>query len=170
MHNHSCVPARSATPPPVDLISSLSHIGTAVDAYVLVELRKARLHGLRKGHGYVIQRLVVGPATASEMAEMLGVTQQAVSKTVGELVKLGYVRQSVDSRDRRRRPLSLTARGRRAVKVSRAARAALEDQVRETAGPRRLAAAKAVAVVTADVLGIAERIETRSVQPPVEQS
>jgi DNA-binding MarR family transcriptional regulator len=164
------VPAQSPEAPPVDFAISLSHIGAAVDAYVLVELRKARLHGLRKGHGYVIQRLILGPATASEMAELLGVTQQAVSKTVGELVKLGYLRQSVDSGDRRRRPLTLTARGRRAVEVSRAARAALEEQIGKSAGTRRLAAAKAVAAITADVLGIADRIETRSVQPPVERS
>ena len=170
MHNYGCVPARPHEAPPVDFTTSLSHIGAAVDAYLLVELRKARLHGLRKGHGYVIQRLVLGPATASEMAELLGVTQQAVSKTVGELVALGYVRQSVDSGDRRRRPLKLTARGRRAVDVSRAARAALEEQIRKSAGTRRLEAAKAVAAITADVLGLADRIETRSVQPPVERS
>jgi DNA-binding MarR family transcriptional regulator len=169
MHNHGCVPA-PLPETPVNFTISLSHIGAAVDAYVLVELRKARLHGLRKGHGYVIQRLILGPATASEMAELLGVTQQAVSKTVGELVKLGYVRQSVDSGDRRRRPLTLTARGRRAVEVSRAARAGLEEQIGKSAGSRRLAAAKAVAAITADLLGIADRIETRSVQPPVERS
>jgi DNA-binding MarR family transcriptional regulator len=170
MHNHSCVSTNPSSAQPIDFIASLSHIGAAVDAYVLSELRKARLHGLRRGHGFVIQRVILGPATASEMAESLGVTQQAVSKTVGELVSLGYLRQSVDRSDRRRRPLTLTARGRRAVDVSNSARAALEDRIREAAGQRRLASAKAVAAVTAEVLGIAEQLETRTVQPPLDRS
>jgi DNA-binding MarR family transcriptional regulator len=167
MHNHGCV---SASPPPVDFMTSLSHIGAAVDEHVLIELRRARLRGLRKGHGYVIQRLVVGPATASEIAELLGVTQQAVSKSVGELVALGYVRQSVDSGDRRRRPLTLTARGRRAVEVSRAARVALEEKIAAAAGARPFANARTVVAITADLLGIAEQIETRAVQPPLDHS
>ena len=154
MHNHDCV---SQSQPPIDLAISLSHIGAAVDQRVLIELRNARLRGLRKGHGYVIQRLIVGPATA-------------VSKTVGELVSLGYVRQSVDRLDRRRRLLTLTARGRRAVEVSRLARAALEQEIAAVAGGRRMASAKAVLAITAGVLGIAEQIQTRSVQPPVESS
>ncbi|HSS68659.1 MAG TPA: MarR family transcriptional regulator [Nocardioidaceae bacterium] len=160
----------SQSQPPIDLAISLSHIGAAVDQRVLIELRNARLRGLRKGHGYVIQRLIVGPATASEIAELLGVSQQAVSKTVGELVSLGYVRQSVDRLDRRRRLLTLTARGRRAVEVSRLARAALEQEIAAVAGGRRMASAKAVLAITAGVLGIAEQIQTRSVQPPVESS
>jgi DNA-binding MarR family transcriptional regulator len=167
MHNHGCV---STSPPPVDFMTSLSHIGTAVDHHVLVELRKARLRGLRKGHGYVIQRLVVGPATASEIAELLGVTQQAVSKSVGELVALGYVRQSVDSGDRRRRPLTLAARGRRAVEVSRAARVGLEDKIAAAAGARAFSSARTVVAITAGLLGIADQIETRAVQPPLDHS
>jgi DNA-binding MarR family transcriptional regulator len=166
--NDGCVSSQVA--PPIDFTAGLSVIGAAVDEHVLLELRRARLRGLRKGHAYIIQRLVVGPATASQMAESLGVTQQAVSKAVGELIALGYVRQSVDRADRRRRPLSLTARGRRAVEVSRAARSAIEDRIRAAGGPRRLASAKAVLAVTADVLGIAEQIETCSVPPPLERS
>jgi DNA-binding MarR family transcriptional regulator len=167
MHNHGCV---SAPPPPVDFTTSLSHIGAAVDEQVLLELRKAKLRGLRRGHGYVIQRLVVGPATSSEIAELLGVTQQAVSKAVGELVALGYVRRSVDRGDRRRRRLTLTARGRRAVEISRAARSTLEARFAKQAGARRFATAKAVTAIIADELGIAEQIESRSVQPPLEHS
>jgi DNA-binding MarR family transcriptional regulator len=171
IHNYSCVSVTTqSSAPPLDFIASLSHIGAAVDAYVLSELRKAKLHGLRRGHSFVIQRVILGPATASEMAESLGVTQQAVSKTVGELVSLGYLRQSVDRNDRRRRPLTLTARGRRAVEVSSSARAALEDRIREAAGQRRLASAKAVAAITAEVLGIAEQLHTRMVQPPLDRS
>jgi DNA-binding MarR family transcriptional regulator len=151
-------------------MTSLSHIAAAVDGHLLVELRKARLRGLRPGHAYVIQRLVVGPATASEIAELLGVTQKAVSKSVGELVALGYIRQSVDKVDRRRRPLTLTARGRRAVEVSRATRAALEERITTAAGARTFAHAKTVAAIMADILGIAQQIDTRSVQPPPERS
>jgi hypothetical protein len=56
------------------------------------------------------------------------------------------------------------------VEVSRAAREALEAQIAQAAGERRFANAKTVASIMADILGIAERIETRSVQPPLERS
>ena len=49
-----------------------------------------------------MQRLVEGPGTVGETAASLGVTQQAVSKTVRELVDLGYVAQTVDAAGVRR--------------------------------------------------------------------
>src|SRR3954452_20172529 len=104
--------------PVLDLSSSLTLLGDAVSGIVSEALAGT---GLRHGHGYLVQRLLVGPATASEVADELGVSQQAVSKAVKELVPPGHVEPVADEADGRRRPVRLTARGRRAVATARTA-------------------------------------------------
>jgi DNA-binding MarR family transcriptional regulator len=152
--------------PPPDVAALLSLLGAAVDGHVLRALREAGLGGLTPGHGYVVQRLLGGPATASEMAAALGVTQQATSKTVGELLRLGYVRHVADPGDRRRRPVELTGTGRRAVDVARGARADLERRIAAAVGDGRLAVGREVLAAAAGVLGIADGVRRRAVPPP----
>src|SRR5690348_12671737 len=123
LHNHGCVSSD------VDLLSALSLAGAAVDRHVLDELHARGFAELRPRHGYVVQRLLVAPQTATELAAALGVTQQAVSKLAGELLAAGYVQRTDDERDARRRPLALTERGEEAVAAARAARADLESRV-----------------------------------------
>jgi DNA-binding MarR family transcriptional regulator len=148
----------------------LSLLGAAVDDLVLRALREAGLTGLTTGHGYVVQRLVAGPATASEMAAAVGVSQQATSKTVHELLHLGYVRHVRDPADRRRRPVELTAAGRRAVAVAREVRRDFERQVADAAGKSHLAVAHEVLSAALDLLGLTRDVQRRSVPPPAATS
>jgi DNA-binding MarR family transcriptional regulator len=161
---------RHPSPPELDLATWLSLAGAAVDAHVLDSLHVAGLTGLRPGHGFVVQRLVDGPATVGEIATTLAVSQQAVSKTVRELVDLGYAEQREDPADRRRRPVRLTRRGRRAVLVARQARASVAAEVAARVGDDDVSAALRVARETADVLGIAGRVRRRAVAPPPDRS
>jgi len=46
----------------------------------------------------------VGPATAIELADELGITQQAMSKTVKELLDLGHLETVPDPTDRHAGP------------------------------------------------------------------
>ena len=48
----------------------------------------------------------------SELLEILGITKQSLSRVLGQLVRQGFVVQRADRRDRRRRLLELTDRGR----------------------------------------------------------
>jgi DNA-binding MarR family transcriptional regulator len=148
------------------VIALLSLLGPATDAVVMRGLTAAGLSGLRGGHGYVVQRLIDGPSTVSEMRASLGVTQQAISKTVGELVELGYIRRAVDSSDHRRRPLELTARGREAVEVARRVRHELEVAVEQVVGRGTVEAGRAMLLALVDVLGMAVLVAVRSVPPP----
>lgn len=157
-------------PADVDLASALSLLGAAVDGAVLHALAAAGLHGLRPGHGYVIQRLVDGPSTASEIASSLEISQQAVSKTMGELRTLGYVRFTTDASDRRRRPVALTASGRRAVRVARGERAAFARRLEKRVGQDRLESARAVLGEAMQLLELAGRVRNRSVPPPPQRS
>ena len=153
----------------LDLAQALSLLGHAVDAHVLAALRSEGLTGLRVGHGYVVQRLIDGPSTVGEIADTLEITQQAVSKSVRELIGLGYVAQTVDPADRRRRPLELTASGRQAVAVARRCRRDLESRIRVAAGERKFSQTVGVLDSVMRELGLDPRIDSRRVSPPPDQ-
>jgi DNA-binding MarR family transcriptional regulator len=94
---------------------------------------------VRPAHGFAFARIAAGDATALDVADHLGVTKQAASKLVEQLVQRGYVTRTEDPSDARRRPLVLTARGRA---CTRAAEAAADDVMRgwtESLGKRGIA-------------------------------
>ncbi|WP_353941640.1 MarR family winged helix-turn-helix transcriptional regulator [Streptomyces sp. HUAS MG91] len=82
--------------------------------------------GLRPVHGFAFSRLSAGDATATELAAHLGVTQQAASRLVDEMVRKGYVERQPHPHDARARLLVLTERGRA---CTRAAEEAAGDAV-----------------------------------------
>ncbi|GLY17106.1 hypothetical protein Kisp01_41210 [Kineosporia sp. NBRC 101677] len=149
--------------PELDMSSALTLLGDAVTGQVLETLRGT---GLRPGHGYLIQRLLAGPATATEIAEELGITQQAVSKVLKELAALGHVEPAVDPANRRRRPVALTATGRNAVEATRRTRAEIDARLREALTPEGFDTTMAALNVALETLGLGERVRRRTVQPP----
>ena len=122
--------------------------------------------GLRVSHGFLVQRLIGAERSIAALAATLGVTQQAVSKTVAELERLGYVRRRADPEDRRVRLVALTDRGREAVEAAREERAAVEAELRERIGPRRVAAATRVMREVLDLHGATAVVRMRRVRPP----
>ncbi|WP_302062006.1 MarR family winged helix-turn-helix transcriptional regulator [Streptomyces sp. A3M-1-3] len=98
----------------------------------------ARGHeGLRPAHGFAFARLAPAGATATDLAEHLGVTKQAASQLVDELVRKGYAERRPHPDDARARLVVLTDRG---WECTRAAEAAAADAVRpwtELLGERR---------------------------------
>ena len=59
---------------------------------------------VRPAHGFAFARLAPDGATVGELAEHLGVTKQAASQLVEELVRKGYVERHphpADARDRK---------------------------------------------------------------------
>lgn len=98
---------------------------------------------LRPAHGYAFVRLAPDGATVNELAEHLGVTKQAASQMVEDLVAKGYVERRPHPSDARARLIVLTGRG---WACTRAADAAAEETLRPWAdaiGPERLAALRA---------------------------
>ena len=63
-----------------------------------------------------------GPRTTADLARAEHITPQAMGTLVAELEDAGLVRRTRDPADGRRRPVSLTAAGRRAVEGQRARR------------------------------------------------
>jgi len=76
--------------PAADLISQIAILGAAINRHVAGGLSDAGYAELRPGHGYVVQRLLTGPQQITAMAADLGISQQAVSKNVRDLVRLGF--------------------------------------------------------------------------------
>lgn len=149
-------------PDDLEVADLLSLLGAAVDDAVLRSLAGT---GLRRSHGYLVQRLLLGPATATEMADTLGVSQQAVSKLVTELVGLGHVEVVTDPTDGRRRPVRLTASGRRAVRAARRTRAQVDRRLQAAWGQEEYATTRAQLVAGLGVLGIADDVRRRRVAP-----
>lgn len=92
---------------------------------------------VRPAHGFAFARLAPHGATVGELAEHLGVTKQAASQLVEELVRKGYVERRPHPADARARLVVLTEHG---WAGTRAADAAAADTVRpwiDALGPER---------------------------------
>ncbi|MBY8878567.1 MarR family winged helix-turn-helix transcriptional regulator [Actinacidiphila acidipaludis] len=95
---------------------------------------------LRPTHGFVFSRLSPTGATVTEIAEHLGVTRQAASQIVDELVAKGYVERRPHPVDARARLVVLTTRGVRCTRAAEeAAVEALETWEDILGEPRLLA-------------------------------
>lgn len=131
-------------------------------------LAAARVSGhpeLRNAHGYLVQQILAEPKPVGELAELLGVTQQAVSKTASELEGMGYVAREVDANDTRVRRIALTARGRAMVERARAARAKLEAALVEAVGARNVNMTRRTLIGLLELTGGAEAVAQRKVKP-----
>ncbi|MCH0567192.1 MULTISPECIES: MarR family winged helix-turn-helix transcriptional regulator [unclassified Streptomyces] len=82
----------------------------------------------RPAYGFAFTRLLPDGATVTELANHLGVTKQAASQLVDELVRKGYVERRAHPGDARARLVVLTERGRA---CTRAAEEAAAEVVRE---------------------------------------
>ncbi|KMS89297.1 MULTISPECIES: MarR family winged helix-turn-helix transcriptional regulator [Streptomyces] len=66
---------------------------------------------LRPAHGFAFARLAPDGATATDLAAHLGVTKQAASQLVDEIVRKGYAERRPHPEDARARLVVLTERG-----------------------------------------------------------
>jgi DNA-binding MarR family transcriptional regulator len=98
---------------------------------------------LRPTHGFAFVRISYGDATVGDVAEHLGVTKQAASQLVDELVHKGYVTRRPHPGDARAKLLALTERGWACTRAADRATEAAMERWSAVLGPRRLAALRA---------------------------
>ncbi|MGW1346641.1 MarR family winged helix-turn-helix transcriptional regulator [Kribbella sp. NPDC002412] len=120
----------------------------------------------RFADGVVFQHLVSGPLTISALAERLGVSQQAASKSVVDLEKRGYLSREPDPADARARQVILTSRGEGVIAAARRHRAALDSELRQALGADRVEQARLLLVDTINLLGAAPALRARAARPP----
>jgi DNA-binding MarR family transcriptional regulator len=82
------------------------------------ELARRGHPDLRPAHGFAMQAIGLGGATATEVGRRLGISKQAAGKTVDRLAELGYAQRAGDAADRRRKLIRLTPRGIEALTLS----------------------------------------------------
>jgi DNA-binding MarR family transcriptional regulator len=104
----------------------------------------AGLDGIRPAQSAALVPLAAGPLHASDVADRLRVTRQAVAQAMTALERHGYVARVPDPVDARARLIELTPRGRRALRVMRSSAGDVESQWQQALGPRRLRELRAI--------------------------
>ncbi|MFC4127277.1 MarR family winged helix-turn-helix transcriptional regulator [Nocardia rhizosphaerae] len=135
--------ARMATvpensPPAGDLPLLLLAAAADVTAAVEAGVRAAGFTDVRPAHGFAFVRMAPGGATVGEIAEHLGVTKQAASQLVDELVTKGYAQRNPHPRDARAKLITLTERGWACTRAADAALAEFAGRWSGAIGPRAL--------------------------------
>jgi DNA-binding MarR family transcriptional regulator len=158
------MPAKPVDPAQLDLPQLALFVGMAANDRVLARMTERGFVGLRTSHGFVVQHLLRAPQTVGRLAALLGVTQQAASKSVAELARLGYV-EDIPSEDARVRTLRLSARGRAAVRAARACRRETETELAAAVGAAELELTRRVLLQALEQLGGSAAIRSRRVRP-----
>ena len=97
----------------------------------------AGLDGIRPAQAVVLVPLAIGGLHASDLADRLRVSRQAVAQAVTALERHGYVTRLPDPVDARARIIELTPRGRQALRVMRANALDLEKRWQQVLGEQR---------------------------------
>jgi DNA-binding MarR family transcriptional regulator len=104
-------------------------------------LAQAGFDDVRPAHGFAFTRLNAGGATASELAEHLGVTKQAAGQMVDYLEQRGYVRREPHPVDRRLKLITLAPRGLACVELAAVTKNDIAERWARLAGSDQLAIA-----------------------------
>jgi DNA-binding MarR family transcriptional regulator len=149
----------------LDLAYLGQFVGMRVNERVLESLHAEGFAGLRQGHGFLFQHLVDGPRSIGELTKLMGITQQAVSKSVAELERLGFVSKA-PLLDGRFRFVELSSRGVDALERARSLRAEFERRFEKRFGERSVATAKKLLAQALEDLGGVEAVRHRRIKMP----
>ena len=98
----------------------------------------AGLDGIRPAQAVALVPLAIGGLHASDLADRLRVSRQAVAQAVTALERHGYVTRLPDPVDARARIIELTPRGQQALRVMRSNALDLEKRWQQVLGEQRL--------------------------------
>ena len=157
---------RSFDPAQADLPLAALFAGWAMADEVSAALAADGFDDVRFADGVVFQHLVGGPIAVGELAERMGVSQQAASKAVADLERRGYVSRQRDPADARLRRVTLTDRGVAVIEAARHHRAALAERLAQRLGPRRVESARRLLVDVLGELGADAALRARRARPP----
>jgi len=149
----------------LDLSQLSFFLGLRVNELVMERTLKAGFIGIRESHGYLIQHLIESERTITGLAKRMEVTQQAASKTVAELIDLGFV-EATPARDRRAKRIRLSRRGWRCVQLGRRTRTRTDNLLIRAAGRRSYENTKSTLLTCLRALGGIERIGSRRIRAP----
>jgi DNA-binding MarR family transcriptional regulator len=167
MHNLGCIfSGMEFDPADADLSLAALFTGWGLADEVQRRLSAEGFEDSRFADGVVFQHLVGAAVTIGALAERLGVTQQAASKSVADLQSRGYVARSPDPTDARAKQVVLTGRGQAVIVAARRHRAELESELRQALGADRVEAARLLLVDVVTRVGASPVLRARAVRPP----
>ena len=89
---------------------------------------------MRPSFGFVLRAVAAEEPTVSRLAELLGVTKQATSRLVDDMVTLGLLQRAELPGDRRQKRLYLSPTGERIRERALAESREMEDELRQRFG------------------------------------
>ena len=152
-------------PAQLDLGYVALFLALRVNELVTSHMVKEGFGDVRESHGYLIQHLIEQERSITELARRMGVTQQAASKAVAELLRLGAI-EAIGGTDRRSKRIRLSSEGWRCVELARKVRRQIERRLGKTVGSRKYGEAKGILLECLGELGGLERIRSRRIRPP----
>ncbi|WP_291378580.1 MarR family winged helix-turn-helix transcriptional regulator [Demequina sp.] len=155
-------------PADIDIATLAWLTGSAANRYLLDATKTLGHPGVRISHGYVLQHLIDGQPTVTELAKGMGVTQQRASTQVRELEQLGYVTRRPDDTDSRVRRVCLTPHGNALIADSRHAREELNAELARIVGEDRLRATAETLAHLLESVGGAAQVRRRAAPAPEE--
>jgi DNA-binding MarR family transcriptional regulator len=93
---------------------------------------------VRQAHGCVFGNIAPDGMRLTELAELAGMTKQAVGEAVTDLERLGYAERVADASDGRAKIIRLTERGRAAQQTAFQIIASIEREWAERFGAQRV--------------------------------
>lgn len=149
----------------LDLSYLALFLGQRVNEIVMQRLKRAGFRSVRESHGYVIQHLIDGDRSISDLARRMGVTQQAASKTVAEMIRLGML-EALPAVDRRAKAIRISTRGWESIRLSRRVRGQLDRRLEGILGAREHQLIKGGLIECLTNLGGVQRIQAHKVREP----
>ncbi len=148
-----------------DVVLLLEACAARLGDDVLAQVRADHGDDVRFRDGYVFQHLLDGPKSISELADRLGVTQQAMSKQVGDLLRRELVVKHRDPKDGRAWLVSLSDRGLGVIEAGRRARASIARQLVADMGADSMRSLVEDLVLLSETTGAMEHLMNRRLRP-----
>ncbi|MBL0727158.1 MarR family winged helix-turn-helix transcriptional regulator [Piscinibacter sp. HJYY11] len=138
-------------------------VGQGFNKEVLERLNSEGFADVKVSFGYVVQHLLDGDKTATELAVRMGITQQAASKRIREMLDAGVLELAA-GKDRRELRVALSPLGRTVVARTRAIREEVAQELLADASAADVRAARGLLFAAIERLGMNPTVEQRLVQ------
>lgn len=138
-------------------------VGQGFNQEVLDRLRSEGFADVKVSFGYVVQHLLDGEKTVTQLSVCMGVTQQAASKRVREMLNADVL-EIVPSKDRRESRVALSSLGHAIVARTRAIRETLALELIADAKAEDLQVTRHVLLTAIRQLKLNQAVEQRKIQ------
>jgi DNA-binding MarR family transcriptional regulator len=127
-----------ASPPPASLLPLTLNAFYWVDDSLQNLLKKNGWPGITRLQSQVLTCLGDGLLRTADIARHMGVSRQVVSRSVKELVDMGFLELVVDPEDKRANVITPTAQGKRIIICAAESLAKIEEALEARIGTRNL--------------------------------